>query len=77
MPSAAAATSATSPMTSAAATSAAATMMSLRKPYVWAKSSFSVKNVKSPQVDVRYFLLSEKDPGFRALRRHLQGGCIR
>ena len=52
-------------------------MMSLRKPYVWATSSFSVKNVKSPEVDVRYFLLSEKDPGFSTLRRGLHSGCVR
>jgi len=73
VPSAAAA--ATSPMTSAAA---AATAASRCKSYAaGAKLSFSVKNVKSCQADVRYFLLSEKDPGFSALRRHLHSGRIR
>jgi hypothetical protein len=61
----------------AAATAAAAPSAATRcKPYVGLKFCFSVKNVKSPQANVRHFLLGENDPRSGA-RRHLHSGCIR
>ena len=73
----AAATAAAMASAAAAASAAAPSAATRCKPYAGLKIHFSVKNVKSPQANIRHFLLSENDPRSRALRRHLHGGCIR
>ena len=78
VPSAAAATAAAMASAAAAASAAAPSAATRCKPYpAGPKIRFSVKNVKSPQANIRHFLLSENNPRYRALRRHLHGGCIR